>query len=185
MTRRPYIPLAHSPFRLTFTRVGALQWPVSRVSDRSAIDTIAFPPLRRIERAHSHPDWTSRSGASSELMKSLFTCLKQMLNSRRCQPPPPTTYLSLSHGGNGTIKFEPCPSVGLVCSAFRLIFVRVCAITRATCNRSVRNRHHRLSIVPAHRKNIPRSPSDQPFRLYRQKCLNIHTHKHRPAHFFQ
>ena len=57
-------------------------------------------------------------------------------------------------------------------------------VAHATCNRSVRNRCHHLSAIPAHRTNINPFRSERPFGLQSRKCLDRRTYKHRPAYFF-
>ena len=112
-------------------------------------------------------------------MKSCFMLFLHMPDGcHRRHPPrhvPP-------HGGYRPIKVELNPSIGSACSGAPNIFATFCKIARGTChacNRSERNRHHRLSAAPAHRTNIRPSRLDQPFGLWRRECSDPPPHTHR------
>ena len=64
-------------------------------------------------------------------MKPIFTCLSHVprrQHRRHNQKDLPT------YGGYRPTKFDACPSIGLACSHFRLVFARACAMARGTCH---------------------------------------------------
>ena len=84
-----------------------------------------------------------------------------------------------TRNGYQPTKLEPNPFIGLDCIKFLQGFARL-HVALATCNRVVRNRHHRPSAVPAHRMNIRTSRSDEPFGLrgenaWTDRQTDIHT----------
>ena len=108
----------------------------------------------RIERRLSSPNRTSHSGAKCKRVKSRATYLSYVLRRhRRCQPP----YHVPTHAGYRPTRFEPNLSNWwpAALSDWFCKCLRDYTVTRATCNRNVRNWHHRLSAVPAERPWCP------------------------------
>ena len=150
-----------------------------------------MPPSVPVERCLSRPNRPTNWGAMNEFMKSLGTCLWQVPRGRHRWLPnvscPPNLAIEIQSLSRARPSVWPAPWATTFWQGFARSHV-----TRSTCNRSVRNRYHRLSAVPTHRLTIRPSCFDQPFGLQRRKCLDRradghtyrHTEKHRPDYYF-